>query len=74
MLLAVMIKFFPLDRVIFDESNPERLNTPDVPLTLTAPVLTVNPFDAVSSPLEVIVPVPVVEILPEDEIFPEVVT
>ena len=69
-LLAVMIKL--LVPVLIDEANnPERLIAPDVPLTLTAPVVTVNPFDAVNNPLEVIVPVPVVEILPEVETLPE---
>jgi len=68
-LLAVMIKL--LVPVLIDDANsPERLIAPDVPVTLTAPALTVNPFDAVNSPLEVIVPVPVVEILPEVDSVP----
>ena len=66
---AVRVKLFV--PVLIDEAdNPERANAPDVPVTLTAPALTVNPFVAVSNPLEVMVPVPKVAKLPEVVAFP----
>ena len=51
-------------RLILDADRPERDKLPLVALRLSAPVVIVSPLDAVSKPLEVIVPVPVVEILP----------
>ena len=38
---------------------------PEVPVMLTAPVVTVKPLEAVSKPAEVMVPVEEVEMLPE---------
>ena len=43
------------------------VNVPEVELILSAPVVWVNPFEAVKSPAEVIVPDPVAEILLEVE-------
>jgi len=40
------------------------VNVPEVELILSAPVVWVNPFEAVKSPADVIVPEPVVEMLP----------
>lgn len=45
--------------------KPERAKAPEVAVKLSAPVVRVKPFDAVSDPAEIIVPVPVVEIFPE---------
>jgi hypothetical protein len=57
--------------LILDADSPDNARAPDVPVKLIAPVVTVKPFDAVSSPAEVIVPVLVVVRLPvvEMEIF-----
>jgi hypothetical protein len=48
--------------------RPERVKAPEVAVKLSAPVVCVRPLDAVKSPAEVTVPVPVVEILFEVEI------
>jgi hypothetical protein len=57
-------------RLILDADRPERESEPDVPVRLNAPVVWVNPLEAVSKPAEVIVPVPVVKILPLVESVP----
>lgn len=68
--VAVVLKFAAvivrsLEPVLIDEAdNPESERAPDVAVRFNAPVVWVKPFDAVSNPLEVIVPVPVVAIFP----------
>jgi len=79
--LVAVTKKFPAVRLrllapvlIEDADSPDRVIAPEVPEILTAdPAVTVNPLEAVSSPLEVIVPVPVVDKLLEEETLPEVV-
>ena len=68
-LAEVKVKSFA--PVLMEEApKPESESAPDVPVMLTAPVVTVNPFEAVSKPAEVMVPVPVVAIFPEVERVP----
>lgn len=50
--------------LMLDADSPERVSVPDVAVKLSAPVVCVKPFDAVSKPAEVIVPVLVVAIFP----------
>ncbi len=57
--------------LIDDALKPERASAPDVPVMVTAPVVTVKPFDAVSVPADVIVPEPVVARLPVVESVPD---
>ncbi len=67
--VAVVLKFDEVivravAPVLIDEAvNPESARAPEVAVMFNAPVVRVNPLDAVSSPAEVIVPVEVVEIL-----------
>jgi len=69
---AVIVKL--LTPVEMEEADrPERDKAPEVAVRLRAPVVRVNPLEAVNKPAEVIVPVLVVEILPVVEIAsPEV--
>ena len=61
-LLDVNVK--ALAPVLIDEApSPERVKAPEVAVRLSAPVVCVKPFEAANNPAEVIVPVPVVEIL-----------
>lgn len=62
-LFDVIVKLFP-PVFIIDADNPERFRVPDVAVRLRAPVVRVNPLDAVNNPFDVMVPVPVVAILP----------
>ena len=55
---------------IVDVFKPVRVSVPDPAVKFKAPPDSVNPFEAVSSPAEVIVPVPVVEIFPLVESVP----
>jgi len=72
-LLEVIVKAFaPVE--IEDADNPVKEIAPEVAVRLRAPVLCVNPFDAVSSPANVPVPVPVVDKFPLVVTFPEELT
>lgn len=55
--------FIPV--LIEEAPRPESVKPPDVAVRLSAPPVTVKPFEAVSSPAEVMVPVPDVEIFPD---------
>jgi len=45
--------------VLMEEAeSPDSVNAPEVAVKLRAPVVRVNPFEAVSVPAEVMVPVP----------------
>lgn len=68
-LFEVIIKLFP-PVLITEAESPERLRVPEVAVKLIAPVVRVNPLDAVINPFDVIVPVPVVEIFPLVVRFP----
>lgn len=46
------------------------MRVPEVAVKLIAPVVRVNPLDAVNNPFDVIVPVPVVAIFPDVVMFP----
>ena len=67
--VAVVLKFDDVNVKAFapveiDEVlRPDKDNVPEVAVRLSAPVVKVSPFEADKSPAEVIVPVPVVEIL-----------
>ena len=62
-LAEVKVKSFA--PVLMEEApKPESESAPDVAVRFKAPVVSVNPLDAVSSPADVIDPVPVVTILP----------
>lgn len=70
-LVAVTMKF-PAVRfklltpvLMLEAPSPVKEIAPEVPVIFTAPAVTVNPLVAVSSPLEVMVALLVVEILPE---------
>ena len=65
----VMSKLFPPVE-IEDAFKPLKVNVPEVAVRFNAPVVCVNPLDAVNKPAEVIVPVPVVETLPLVESVP----
>ena len=60
--------FAPASNV--DAPSPVRTIAPDVPVIFTAPAVTVRPFEAVKSPLDVIVPPDVVRRFPIVERFP----
>lgn len=65
---VIVRSFTPKSRL--DAESPERFSAPVVAVRLRAPLDNVNPFDAVSSAFEVIVPVPVVAIFPLVVKFP----
>jgi hypothetical protein len=56
--------------LMLDAPSPDKARDPDVAVKLKAPVVWVNPFEAVKVPAEVMVPVPVVPILPEVDRVP----
>jgi len=68
--VAVTLKFPAVNNTLFapksrlEAERPVRLKLPEVAVKFNAPVVRVNPFEAVRRPAEVIVPVPVVEIFP----------
>ena len=68
--VAVVLKLPEVIRILLvpasiDEApSPASERVPEVAVKFSAPVVSVNPFDAVSSPFDVIVPPPVVEMLP----------
>lgn len=68
-LFEVIVRSFT-PKSILEADSPERFNAPVVAVRFSAPVVRVNPFDAVSKALEVIVPVPVVAIFPLVVKFP----
>ena len=74
--VAVVLKFpevivrFVAPVLIEEAVKPDKANAPLVAVRLSAPVVSVNPLEAVRSPAEVTVPVPLVEILPEVERTP----
>jgi hypothetical protein len=68
-LFEIIVRSFA-PKLMLDADSPERDSAPDVAVRLRAPLDNVNPFDAVSSAFEVIVPVPVVAIFPLVVKFP----
>lgn len=74
--VAVVLKLPDVIRILFDPKsmdeadNPDSDNAPEVAVKLRAPVVKVNPFEAVSKAFEVIVPEPVVDMFPEVVRFP----
>lgn len=71
--VGAVIAAVPDERVNVSPVSPVLETAPDVEVRDKAPVVCVNPFDAVNAPAEVIVPVPDVEIFPEVVILsPEV--
>ena len=68
--VVVTLKFADVNNVLLAPAfivypvSPVRFTNPDVPLKLSAPVVRVNPFEAVNKAFEVIAPVPVVVIFP----------
>ena len=68
-LADVMSKLFtPVE--MLEPERPDKLSVPAVAVRLRVPVVRFKPFDAVSVPADVIVPVPVVRILPVVERIP----
>lgn len=69
--VAVVLKLPEVNKILFapkfidEEPSPDNVKAPDPAVKLSAPVVRVNPFEAVNSPADVIVPVPVAEILPD---------
>jgi hypothetical protein len=61
-------------KLIEDAPNPDKARAPLVAVKFNAPVVKVNPLEAVNSPAAVIVPVEVVEMLPEVDRVPSSVT
>ena len=55
---------------IVDAPRPDKFRVPLVAVRLSAPLVSVNPLDAVRSPALVIAPVPVVEMSPLVESTP----
>ena len=59
----VKVSAFPPASIV-DAPSPVSAIAPEEPVILTAPAVTVSPFEAVKSPFEVIVPPVVVVMLP----------
>ena len=74
--VAVVLKFPEVISVLFAPAfkvipaSPVALIDPDVAVKFNAPVVSVNPLEAVSVALDVIAPVPVVTILPDVDRVP----
>jgi hypothetical protein len=63
LVVSMSNRLLTLNAVVEDERVRDA--DPDVDVRLNAPVVSVNPLDAVRSPALVMVPLPVVEILPD---------